>query len=263
MSLEGFHRDWLARYELPLSSQELLGYYFDRDSTVTGLSVLLARNPALPAVLGQFLDDKVDGLSSEKRTIEFIVSRIGLDSVRKLVLDHQVRLHWRLSLGLEVKKRIEFQVASRFIEKVEMGSSRIAYGDSAFLAGALWDFLNMKELAPRERTWVESRLGLALESTEKAIQLAEELKGFPAKRWLAACLSSIYVAEAILGVLDSAFAEKVLLWERRGVPRAVQALMKSRHLGFSVHAAASWVCTRIAVLEPMSDLRPHDGSELR
>ncbi|MBU6375544.1 MAG: HDOD domain-containing protein [Bdellovibrionales bacterium] len=252
-TLSQLHREWLTRYELPKSSQDLLKYFFDRDSAATGLSELLECNPALPAVLGQYLDSKMQGFHSEVRSLEFVISRIGLDSVRRIVLDHQLRLHLRLALGLKITKPLAFSYAGRFSEKVEKITSRIVYGDSAFVGGMIWDLLAIQELSVRERNWIESRFSVAVETMERAISISEERVGFPNKRWLVASVSSLFAAEAIVGLIDAPFAEKVLLWERRKIPAAVQSLMKSQHLGFSVHAAAAWICSRVTILEPVTD----------
>jgi hypothetical protein len=239
--LPEFHRRWLPRYELPRTSQRLISYLCDRDAGMSGLAVLCSENPAIPALLSREFDSRTPAHASELRTTEFYVSRLGLETVRQVVLEHQ--------LG----RKMEFPSAREFLERIDTSASRIAYTDSAFIAGLVWDLLDRESLSGRQKTWVESRLDLAFEHLEAAIRIAEEEGGFPAKRWLAGCLSAASVIDAIAGLEDATFIEQVLAWERRKVPTVVQALLKSRHLGFSTCAAGAWICERIDVLRPMAD----------
>jgi len=239
--LPGFHRQWLPRYELPRTSQRLVAYLCDRDAGMSGLAALCSENAAIPALLSREFDSRASGDASELRTTEFYVSRLGLESVRQVVLEHQ--------LG----RKMEFRSAREFLERIDTSASRIAYTDSAFVAGLVWDLLDRESLSGRQKTWVESRLDLTFERLETAIGMAEEEGGFPAKRWLAGCLSAACVVDAIAGLEDSAFIEQVMTWERRKIPAVAQALLKSRHLGFSTSAAGAWICERIDVLRPMAD----------
>lgn len=250
--LSGFHRQWLARYELPLTSQRLLSYLFDRDAGASGLASLAAGNPAILALLSQAFDDRMPSRDSELRTAEFYISRLGLETVRKIILAHQMRGHFQIVLGLE-SRNWHFRQSEHVLERVERLRGGLSYADSAFVAGFIWDLLEPQRWNGRQKVWLESRLALSLERLDLAIALAEEMSGFPARRWVAGCISAVTAVDAMAGLLDSSFMEQVLSWERQKLPAVVQATLKARHIGFSTFAAGAWICERLDVLRPMAD----------
>jgi len=251
-----FHALALPYFDLPEMCQKVVSVFFDRDCGADQLLAQLGTNPAAAARLALEWERKTGKQDPDGHSLDYWVPRLGMDVCRRIWIRSQFEALW----GVECKLTYA-EAANEWMQRwVEQKPGRDpAYGDSAHLAGMLFDVLLAASQARPDstaslRVLFEARFKRFLQSLDHALERAERSQGRVPKRILAAAISCRSVAELWFFAEDSAYAARYLKWEVQGIPIEMRRMLQRKYLGFNPSVAAAWVADQFPQLFPYREV---------
>lgn len=263
VKLLAFHRDALPFFELPRFSQKVVDLFFDRDLGAEQVLAEAAGNPAAAGRLSVEWEKRTGKKDPDPHAVDFWIPRLGMDRCRQIWLRGQLESRWGGEVTLAYAEAAQ-EWFRRWNEQETGGDpGLLAYSDSAYLAGLLFDLL---WLAACSRPGASSGLRVLFEARFKRFlsALSEvlpadsradgEAPAFIPKRVLAASVACGSIAELWFFLEDSAYAARYLKWEVQGIPVEIRRMLQRRYLGFGPRVAAAWVADRFPQLAPFREV---------
>jgi hypothetical protein len=246
--LQRFYLEALPWFHLPALSQKVVTVMSDRDSGAEQLLQATQANPSAAGWLALEWERATGRVDEEKREVDYWIPRLGIERCRRAWLRGQLQARWDVPVLLTYSERISQKVESF------SGSKDPSYGDSAFLAGLLFDLLEMgmqrqRKQGSTEKLIFESRVKRFERGLENLITLTRSQKNLSAKRWIAGAAATVAVTELWLHLDDPSLSAEMLKWEARGYPCEIRRLLVRRALGFSPKVLATWVADAFPTLE--------------
>lgn len=252
-----FHREALPVFELPRLSQKIVELFMDRDSGAEQLQAATSKLPAAAAWLSAEWIRATGNAEPQAKSVEYWIPRLGMETCRRVWLSRQLGARWSsapphvasLSHAKTIQDRVEGWIAAS-------PGRDPAYADSAFLAGLLFDLLELAQ--PQSGTVLkilfEARFKRYQDALTQALDESERVGGSGSKRVLAAAIACGSVAELWFLLADPVLAASALSWEAKGLPCEVRRLLQKKMLGFSPRVAAAWIADVQPVLRPYREV---------
>lgn len=246
--LQRFYFQALPLFYLPALSQKVVTVMSDRDSGAEQLVQATRGNPAASGWLAIEWERATGRVEEQQREVDYWIPRLGIERCRRAWVRGQLEALWGVPVRMTYSERISQKVESL------AGPQDPSYGDSAFLAGLLFDLLEVGmqrqgKLGSTEKLIFESRLKRFERGLENLIAITRAQKNFTAKRWLAGAAATLAVSELWLHLDDANLSAQLLNWEVRGYPPEMRRLLIRRALGFNPKVLASWVADAFPALE--------------
>lgn len=250
--LLAFHREALPFFELPPFSQKVVDLFFDRDLGAEQVRAEATQNPAATARLSLEWEKRTGKKDLEPHEVDFWIPRLGMDRCRHTWLRGQLEALWGIEVNLSYA-----EAAQEWFRGTD--PALLAYADSAYLAGLLFDLLwiaarSRPGATPGLRVLFEARFKRFISALSEALQSKQVAAGFIPKRILAASIACGSIAELWFFLEDSAYAARYLKWEVQGIPVEMRRMLQRRQLGFSPRIAAAWVADRFPQLAPFREV---------